>query len=92
MLKNLLITGGIALAGYVINEVRKQYDKNVNDYNELVDRYNEMSDFMDNCNFYTYKNPKASDKNTRFVTESQTRHGNQFSCKTEQSLEGFIRH
>ena len=51
MLKKLLITGGIALAGYVINEVRKQYDKNVNDYNELVDRYNEMSDFMDNCNF-----------------------------------------
>ena len=62
MFKKLLITGGIALAGYVINEVRKQYDKNVNDYNELVDRYNEMSDFMDNCNFYTYKNPKASDK------------------------------
>ena len=28
---------------------------------------------MDNCNFYTYKNPKASDKNTRFVTETQTR-------------------
>ena len=73
MLKKLLITGGIALAGYVINEVRKQYDKNVNDYNALVDRYNEMSDFMDNCNFYTYKNPKASDKNTRFVTETQTR-------------------
>lgn len=45
MFKKLLITGGIALAGYVINEVCKQYDKNVNDYNELVDRYNEMSDF-----------------------------------------------
>ena len=28
MFKKLLITGGIALAGYVINEVRKQYDKN----------------------------------------------------------------
>ena len=41
MFKKLLITGGIALAGYVINEVRKQYDKNVNDYNALVDRYNE---------------------------------------------------
>lgn len=55
MLKKILITGGIALAGYVINEVRKQYDKNVNDYNALVDRYNEMSGFLDNCNFYTYK-------------------------------------
>ena len=59
MFKKLLITGGIALAGYVINEVRKQYDKNVNDYNELVDRYNEMSDFMDNCNFLHIQESKG---------------------------------
>jgi len=34
MLKKLLITGGIGLAAYVINEVRKEYDKNVSDYAE----------------------------------------------------------
>ena len=72
MFKKLLIMGGIALVGYVINEVRKQYDENVNDYNDLVDKYNEMSDFIQNCNFYTYKNPKSTDENTRFYTESQT--------------------
>ena len=89
MFKKLLITGGIALAGYVINEVRKQYDKNVNDYNELVDRYNEMSDFMDNCNFYTYKNPKASDKNTRFVTETQTRQDGLIQTVKHDRATGF---
>ena len=47
MLKQLLITGGIALVGYVVNEMRKEYDKNVNDYNNLLDKYHEMSDFID---------------------------------------------
>ena len=42
MLKKLLITGGIGLTAYVINEVRKEYDKNVSDYNNLLDRYNEL--------------------------------------------------
>lgn len=89
MFKKLLITGGIALAGYVINEVRKQYDKNINDYNALVDRYNEMSDFMDNCNFYTYKNPKASDKNTRYVTETQTRQDGSIQTVKHDRATGF---
>lgn len=89
MFKKLLITGGIALAGYVINEVCKQYYKNVNDYNELVDRYNEMSDFMDNCNFYTYKNPKASDKNTRFVTETHTRQDGSIQTVKHDRAIGF---
>lgn len=40
MLKKFLITGGIGLAAYVINEVRKEYDKNVEDYNNLLDKYN----------------------------------------------------
>ncbi len=66
MLKKLLITGGIALAGYVINEVRKQYNKNVNDYNDLADRYNEMSEYIQGNNYYT-------SKNNRFVTETYDR-------------------
>ena len=45
MLKKLLITSGIGLTAYVINEVRKEYDKNVSDYNNLLDRYNELCDY-----------------------------------------------
>ena len=72
MLKQLLITGGIALVGYVVNEMRKEYDKNVNDYNNLLDKYNEMSDFIDKCDFYNYKDSKSNDENSRYVTEVQT--------------------
>ena len=54
MLKNLLITGGIALAGYVINEVRKQYDKN-----------------------------------TRFVTETQTRQDGSIQTVKHDRATGF---
>ena len=89
MFKKLLISGGIALAGYVINEVRKQYDKNVNDYNALLDRYNEMLDFMDNCHFYTYKKLDASDKNTRFVTDSQTRQDGSIQTVKHDRATGF---
>ena len=70
MLKKLLITGGVTLVGYVVNEMRKEYDKNVNDYNKLLDRCTEMSNFIDKCNFYNYKVPKANDENSRYVTES----------------------
>ena len=70
MLKKLLITDGVALVGYVINEMRKEYDKNVKDYNTLLDRCAEMSNFIDKCNFYNYKAPKANDENSRYVTES----------------------
>ncbi len=72
MFKKLLITGGIALLGYVINDVRKEYDKNVNDYNNLLDKYNEMSDFISKCDFYNYKDSKANDANSRYITEVQT--------------------
>ncbi len=89
MFKKLLITGGIALAGYVINEVRKQYDKNVADYNDLVDRYNEMSNFMKECDFYTYKNSKSTDKNTRFVTETQTRQDGSIQTVKHDRATGF---
>ena len=36
MLKKIFITGGIALAAYVLNSMRKEFDKNVSDYNDLV--------------------------------------------------------
>lgn len=42
MLKKIFITGGIALAAYVLNDMRKEYDKNVSDYNDLVDKYNDL--------------------------------------------------
>ena len=40
MLKKIFITGGIALAAYVFNRTFKEYDKNISDYNDLVDKYN----------------------------------------------------
>ena len=43
MLKKLLIAGGIGLVTYVINEVRKQYDQNVNDYNTLLEKFNNLT-------------------------------------------------
>lgn len=43
MLKKLLIAGCIGLVTYVINEVRKQYDQNVNDYNTLLEKYNNLT-------------------------------------------------
>ena len=72
MLKKLLITGGVALVCYVVNEMRKQYDRNVNDYNNLLDRYSEMSDFINKCDFYNYTDSKANDENSRYVTEVQS--------------------
>ena len=32
MLKKIFITGGIGLAVYVLNSMRKEFDKNVSDY------------------------------------------------------------
>ena len=72
MLKKLFITGGVVLVGYVINEMRKEYDKNVKDYNTLLDRCTEKSNFIDKCDFYNYKDPKANDENSHCVTEVQT--------------------
>ena len=40
MIKKILITSGIGLAVYLVNYMRKEYDKNVADYNHLVDKYN----------------------------------------------------
>ena len=71
MIKKILITSGIGLAVYLVNYMRKEYDKNVADYNHLVDKYNEMSDFVQDCDFYTYKDPSSSDKNSRYISEKE---------------------
>ena len=85
MLKKLLITGGIAFVGYVVNEVRKQYDKNVEDYNNLLDRYNEMSDSINNGNFYNNKKSNIKNDNSRYVTEIQTMSDGS-KCKIKKDL------
>lgn len=62
MFKKLLITGGIGLAAYVINEVRKEYDKNVSDYNNLLDKYNDL---------YDYKYHDSPNSGKRYIKETQ---------------------
>ena len=89
MLKKFLITGGIALVGYVVNEVRKQYDKNVEDYNNLLDRYNEMSDSINNGNFYDNKKSNVKNDNSRYVTEIQTM-ADGSKCKIKKDLTSGI--
>ena len=89
MLKKLLITGGIALVGYVVNEVRKQYDKNVEDYNNLLDRYNEMTDSINNGNFYNNKKSNIKNDNSRYVTEIQTMSDGS-KCKIKKDLDSGI--
>ena len=89
MLKKLLFTGGIALVGYVVNEVRKQYDKNVEDYNNLLDRYNEMSDSINNGNFYNNKKSNIKNDNSRYVTEIQTMSDGS-KCKIKKDLDSGI--
>lgn len=87
MLKKLLITGGIALVGYVVNEVRKQYDKNVEDYNNLLDRYNEMSDSINKGN--SYNNKKSNENNSHYITEIQTMPDGS-KCKIKKDLASGI--
>ena len=89
MFKKLLITGGIALVGYVVNEVRKQYDKNVEDYNNLLDRYNEMSDSINNGNFYNNQKSNIKNDNSRYVTEIQTMSDGS-KCKIKKDLDSGI--
>ena len=89
MLKKLLITGGIGLLVYVVNYMRKEYDKNVDDYNDLIDSYNEMSDFIQGCDFYNYKDPKATDKNTRYIKESHVMEDGSTQTITHDVATGF---
>lgn len=87
MLKKLLITGGIALVGYVVNEVRKQYDKNVEDYNNLLDRYNEMSESINKGN--SYNNKKSNENNSHYITEIQIMPDGS-KCKIKKDLASGI--
>ena len=89
MLTKLLITGGIGLAAYVVNYMRKEYDKNVSDYNNLLDRYNEMSDFIQGCDFYTYQDSSSKDENTRFVKETHDMSDGSKQTVTRDVATGF---
>ncbi|WP_308690050.1 hypothetical protein [uncultured Treponema sp.] len=89
MLKKLLITGGIAFIGYVVNEVRKQYDKNVDDYNNLLDRYNEMSESINKGDSYNNMTSKANNDNLHYVTEIQTMSDGS-KCKIKKDLASGI--
>ena len=80
MLKKLLITGGIGLAAYVINEVRKEYDKNVSDYNNLLDKYNDLCD-------YKYHDSPNSDK--RYINETQVMPDGSIQTITKDAATGF---
>ena len=80
MFKKLLITGGIGLATYVINEVRKEYDKNVSDYNNLLDRYNELCD-------YKYHDSPNSGK--RYLKETQVMPDGSVQTITKDVATGF---
>ena len=60
-----IIVGGIGTLVassiiYALNEARKQYDTNVKDYNNLVDKYNELAEFIDNHDFYQKEKTKPS--------------------------------
>lgn len=46
--KALLLTAGVGLGAYVIHEVAKEYD-------DTVDKYNELIDFVNNHDFYEKK-------------------------------------
>ena len=63
MLKKIFITGGIALAAYVLNGMRKEYDKNVSDYNDLVEKYNVL--------LQSKKEKQLPDVSERFKKEVQ---------------------
>ena len=71
MLKKILVGGTVAILGgmtaYVINEMRKEWDKMVSDYNDLAD-------FINKCDFYEYRDGSAKsegDQKHRFKTETQ---------------------
>ena len=89
MLKKLLIIGGIAFVGYVVNEVRKQYDKNVDDYNNLLDRYNEMSESINKGDSYNNKTSNPNNDNLHYVTEIQTMPDGS-KCKIKKDLDSGI--
>lgn len=44
MLKKFLIAGGIGLAVYSFIRTHIEYEKNISDYNDLVDKYNDLAE------------------------------------------------
>ena len=93
MIKKLLVGGTVALVGAfigaLIEQMAHQWDENVADYNSLLEKCNEMSDFIDSCDFYEYKDPKATDKTNRYSTEEQTMSdGTKFKIKHDAAT-GF---
>lgn len=71
MLKKIFVGGAVAILGgmtaYVINEMRKEWDKMVYDYNNLAE-------FVDKCDFYEYKDGSTKsegDQKYRFETEKR---------------------
>ena len=71
MLKNILIGGAAALICVLVKELSQTID----DYNELVDKYNENIEFIRSCDFYRYSDgskKEAGDAAKRFVMETET--------------------
>ncbi|MCH5288948.1 MAG: hypothetical protein J1E32_03420 [Treponema sp.] len=71
MLKNILIGGAAALICVLVKELCQTID----DYNALVDKYNESIEFIRSCDFYRYSDgskKEDGDAAKRFVTETET--------------------
>ena len=81
MLKKIFITGGIALAAYVLNSMRKEFDKNVSDYNDLVDKYNDLVQSK-NGNHYP-------DSKERYKKETQVMSDGSQMTVVHDSVTGF---
>ncbi len=81
MLKKIFITGGIALAAYVLNGMRKEYDKNVSDYNDLVDKYNDL--------LQSKKSKQFPGTSERFKKEVQVMPDSSQITVTHDSVTGF---
>lgn len=82
MLKKLLISGGIGLAAYVINYMRKEYDKNVSDYNNLLDKYNDLAGIR-------FHDSPAIDEKKRFIKETQVMPDGTIQTTTRDAETGF---
>lgn len=81
MLKKIFITGGIALAAYVFNRTFKEYDKNISDYNDLVDKYNVL--------LQSKKGKSFPDSSERFKKEVQVMPDGSQITVTHDCVTGF---
>lgn len=82
MLKKLLISGGIGLAAYVINYMRKEYDKNVSDYNNLLDKYNDLVGIR-------FQDSLTIDEKKRFIKETKVMPDGTIQTTTRDAETGF---